>query len=409
MPDETGNATQQRAPAPPTVKNRQRDPPVFSGAPEADVNDWLKSYDRASQHNRWDDSFKLANVVFFLKDTALQWFDNHEDEIDSWEAFQTAFAEVFGKPESRKQQAKDKLARRYQSPTESSTAYIEDVLRLCRRVDNEMTEEDKIRHLFKGLSHDLFTVVAPKSPPTVQQLISECKRHEELQSARIMKRPFERLPEVCTSNATPSELPELIRQIIRQELQAYLAPLHAPDVAVHQRMETPSVQKVVQDELRAALNQIQVVPPIYAPTTQPSTPLCPMVHDIQSRYRTPFFDRAQPPYRPYGQRRRTDIWRTDDQRPVCFYCHAAGHIARYCRRRMTDNASYRVPASFSRYSRNLDASPPSEAFLSDARHPTDAAEASDTRRRRSPSPYPTRRRSLSPFNRAAVASTPSSN
>lgn len=174
-------------------------------------------------------------------------------------------------------------------------------------------------------------------------------------------------------------------------------------------MDTASVQKVVQDELRAALNEIQAVPPIYAPTTQASTPLCPMVHDIQSRYTTPFLGCAQPPYRPYGQRRRADIWRIDDQRPVCFYLHAAGHIARYCRRRMTDNASYCVPASFSRYSRNLDASTPSDALPSDARHPTDAPEASDSRRRRSPSPCPTRRRSVPSFNRAAVSSTPSSN
>lgn len=408
-PNETGNATELRAPATPTVKNRQRDPPIFSGAPEADVNDWLKSYDRASQHNRWDDSFKLANVVFFLKDTALQWFDNHEDEIDSWEGFQTAFAEVFGKPEIRKQQAKDKLARRYQSTTESSTAYIEDVLRLCRRVDNDMTEDDKIRHLFKGLSHDLFSVVAPKSPPTVQQLITECKRYEELQSARIMKRPFERLPEVCTNNTTPSDLPELIRQIIRQELQAYLFPLHSPDVAMHQRMDTANVQKVVQDELRAALNQLQPVPPIYAPATQAPSPICPIVHEIQPRYPAPFVDRAQPTSQPYGQRRRTDIWRTEDHRPVCFYCHTAGHIARYCRRRTTDNAYYRAPASFPRYSRDFDASRPFDALLSDAPYPTNTPEASDTRRRRSPSPYPTRRRSVSPFNRATVAPTPSSN
>lgn len=71
MPDEAGNANGQRPPAAPPIKNRQRDPPVFNGAPEADVNDWLRSYDRASLHNRWDDTLKLANVVFFLKDTAL--------------------------------------------------------------------------------------------------------------------------------------------------------------------------------------------------------------------------------------------------------------------------------------------------------------------------------------------------
>ncbi|CAN8023522.1 unnamed protein product [Ixodes persulcatus] len=150
----------------------------------------MKSYDRASHHNRWDDSFKLANVVFFLKDTALQWFDNHEDEISSWDAFTAAFSEAFGKPERRKQQAKDKLVRRFQATTESSTSYIEDVLRLCTRVDADMTEEDRIRHLFKGLSQDLFAVVAPKSPTTVQQLIGECKKIRRTAECTDLEGPF---------------------------------------------------------------------------------------------------------------------------------------------------------------------------------------------------------------------------
>ncbi|KAM7285194.1 uncharacterized protein ISCGN_032152, partial [Ixodes scapularis] len=209
MPEEGDNAHGSPTPAtavtttsaaPPlhtqAVKNRQRDPPLFAGSSDSDVHDWLKSYDRASQHNRWDDSFKLANVVFFLKETALQWFDNHEDEFNSWDAFKTRFAGAFGKPEQRRQQAKETLAHRYQVNTESSLAYIEDVLRLCRRVDAHMPEEDRIRHLFKGLSQELFTIVAPKSPPTVQHLIDECKKYEELQSARINKQLFERLPEV---------------------------------------------------------------------------------------------------------------------------------------------------------------------------------------------------------------------
>ncbi|KAM7312433.1 uncharacterized protein ISCGN_009338 [Ixodes scapularis] len=179
MPDENANTTDQR---PLQIKNRQRDSSEFAGTPDSDVQDWLKNYDRVSQHNRWDDMIKLANVVFFLKDTALQRFDNHETEINSWDGFKAAFADVFDTPERRRQHAKDKLSKRYQAASESPTSYIEDVLRLCSRVNAAMPEDEKIRHLFKGLSQQLFSVVAPKSPPTVHQLIAECKKYEELQS-----------------------------------------------------------------------------------------------------------------------------------------------------------------------------------------------------------------------------------
>lgn len=173
------------------VKNRQRDPHVFFGGLQEDVNDWIKHYDRVSSHNLWDDTIKLANVVFFLQGTVLNWFDNHEEELTSWATFKSELGNVFGKPDCRKQQAREKLSQRFQSPTESSTAYIEDVLRLCHRVDDSMSEEDKLRHLFKGFSHNLFSAVAPTPPTTVPAFIAECKRLEDMQSGRIFQTTFD--------------------------------------------------------------------------------------------------------------------------------------------------------------------------------------------------------------------------
>lgn len=392
----TAVATTSAAPPPHTqaVKNRQRDPPLFAGSSDSDVHDWLKSYDRASQHNRWDDSFKLANVVFFLKETALQWFDNHEDEINSWDAFETRFADAFGKPEQRRQQAKQTLARRYQVNTESSLAYIEDVLKLCRRVDAHMPEEDRIRHLFKGLSQELFTIVAPKSPPTVQHLIDECKKYEELQSARINKEPFERLPEVCLAPAFNTDIKTMIRNIIRDELRPYLAHLQPCVDVAPQDPHVQSIQKVVQHEIRSALGHLS--PPTPPPIAPPVAPLvCSMAHDPQPRYtRAPVYQ-VYPPTGSYGPRRRTDIWRTEDNRPICYNCQTPGHIARYCRR-SADAAAYRhFPQGPSPYFHN-------ESMPSGDRRARVSPSSLTTRRGRSPSPYPRRSRSVSPLNTVAA-------
>lgn len=53
-----------------------------------------------------------------------------------------------------------------------------------------MSEADKMRHLFKGLSPELFSVITPKPPASVHYLISECKCYEELQSERIFQSQF---------------------------------------------------------------------------------------------------------------------------------------------------------------------------------------------------------------------------
>lgn len=332
--------------------------------------------------------------MFFLKDTAFQWFDNHEDDINSWDGFKTSFSEAFRKPESRKQQAKEKLSHRFQAATETSTSYIEDVLRLCRRVDEQMSEEDKIRHLFKGLSQELFSVVAPKTPATVQRLISECKTYEEMQSSRINKAPFERLPEVSLSPVSNLNLPQLIRTIIRDELRRYFNPSSLTDDASGCAIEPETIQKVVQKELRAALQPPTSVSCAYAPAspaTPAFSPLCP-IQPMQQRYTAPFHTHERPPSRSYGPQRRADLWRTEDNRPICFYCHAPGHVTRYCRRRISQETFQRGTPSY--YC--------NDTHTSNDRRDGSPLPTAGNRRSRSPSPYPARRRSVSPFNNATA-------
>lgn len=100
----------------------------------------------------------------FLKGTELNWFDNHEEELNFWDAFTAKFSDVHGKPECLKQQARETLSRLCQTLGETSTRYIEEVQRLGRRVEPDVTESDKVRHLHKRLSHDDSSVIPPTSP-----------------------------------------------------------------------------------------------------------------------------------------------------------------------------------------------------------------------------------------------------
>ncbi|GBN74296.1 hypothetical protein AVEN_249438-1 [Araneus ventricosus] len=57
---------------------------------------WLKENDRVAEFNKVDDMMCLANSYFFLDGTAKQWYVNHEDVLNSWEAFKTGISELFG-------------------------------------------------------------------------------------------------------------------------------------------------------------------------------------------------------------------------------------------------------------------------------------------------------------------------
>lgn len=69
MANKFGNGT---SPIVQSVKNRQREQQVFSGNSEDDFDDWLRRYGCVSNHNNWDNTVKLANVVFFFERNCYQ-------------------------------------------------------------------------------------------------------------------------------------------------------------------------------------------------------------------------------------------------------------------------------------------------------------------------------------------------
>lgn len=122
----------QAAPVPTTILcagvPRHRDPPIFSGTDDQDVEDWIVEYERVSSCNKWDDRAKLTNVHFYIADVAGLWFKNHENEITNWSTFTAAVTEVFGRPAVRRLRAEQRLRSRVQRREETFTSYIEDVL-----------------------------------------------------------------------------------------------------------------------------------------------------------------------------------------------------------------------------------------------------------------------------------------
>ncbi|UYV82304.1 hypothetical protein LAZ67_21001670 [Cordylochernes scorpioides] len=102
---------------------RQRDPFTFSGDRNINPGQWLKEYERVSKYNRWDETMKLANVVFYLNGTAGRWFDNNEESLNSWRSFEDAFRGVFGLKEDSARCAEEVLKSRAQKAEESSKTH----------------------------------------------------------------------------------------------------------------------------------------------------------------------------------------------------------------------------------------------------------------------------------------------
>ncbi|UYV79703.1 hypothetical protein LAZ67_18000349 [Cordylochernes scorpioides] len=267
---------------------------VFSGERGEDSQRWLSDFQRVARYNKWDDSMCLANVIFYLTGTAKCWFENFEEILNSWEEFKIKFCEIFGNKEDTARKAENILRTRAQT----------------------------------SVAEEVYQALVGKDISTVDQFVAFCRRFEAFKRMRVAPPRFNRLPNVTTiSTAEPENLEALIRRIVREEVQKFMAP---PSTFAAQDIDTPppDLRDVIRSEIQ------QTLAPISAP---------PQPESFRPR-------RQYLPQNDQGYRRRTEgppnnqrtQWRTEDDRPICFHCGRPGHVARYCRDRRQAFADARL-------------------------------------------------------------------
>ncbi|GFY12581.1 CCHC-type domain-containing protein [Trichonephila clavipes] len=351
---------------------------TFRGAPGEDPLKWLKEYDRVANFNKWDDMMCLANVYFFLDGTARQWYVNNEDALDSWEAFKNGLSGLFG--DRQKYRAEEQLKCRAQRSGESTQSYIQSVLGLCQEVNPLMKEDEKkkVSHLMKGVAEDIYQALLTREINDTASFIKWCNYIEDMKQKRVGRPRFERLPNVVpvASLTDETDLVSLIRTIVREEVHRL-----ANQTQESLDSDPQSLEEIVQDEVERVLAPVSTKPT----ETRPR----PTYAAVTRKYRAPV--QKFPP-----EPRKTDVWRTADNRPVCFHCGRPGHVMRYCRKRKAvfDNSRNRR--------RNFDDVGTEEEIRrpnSSRRFtPSPTRGRSPIRRYRSPSPY--RRSSQSPGRRS---------
>ncbi|GFW77945.1 CCHC-type domain-containing protein [Trichonephila clavipes] len=279
------------------------------------LSNGLKEYDRVANFNKWDDMMCLANVYFFLDGTARQWYVNNEDALDSWEAFKNGLSGLFGDRQKYTRRAEEQLKCRAQRSGESTQSYIQSVLGKGKSSDERRRK--KVSHLMKGVAEDIYQALLTREINDTASFIKWCNYIEDMKQKRVGRPRFERLPNVVpvASLTDETDLVSLIRTIVREEVHRL----------VNQTQESldsdpQSLEEIVQDEVERVLAPVSTKPTENRPR--------PTYAAVTRKYRAPV--QKFPP-----EPRKTDVWRTADNRPVCFHCGRPGHVMRYCRERLS--------------------------------------------------------------------------
>ncbi|GFT70752.1 CCHC-type domain-containing protein [Trichonephila clavipes] len=178
-----------------------------------------------------------------------------------------------------------------------------------------MKEDEKVSHLMKGVAEDIYQALLTREMNDTASFIKWCNYIEDMKQKRVARPRFERLPNVVpvASLTDETDLVSLIRTIVREEVHRL----------VNQTQESldsdpQSLEEIVQDEVERVLAPVSTKPT----ETRPR----PTYAAVTRKYRAPV--QKFPP-----EPRKTDVWRTADNRPVCFHCGRPGHVMRYCRER----------------------------------------------------------------------------
>ncbi|GFU74393.1 CCHC-type domain-containing protein [Trichonephila clavipes] len=148
---------------------------TIRGAPGEDPLKWLKEYDRVANFNKWDDMMCLANVYFFLDDTARQWYVNNEYALDSWEAFKHGLSGIFGDRQKYNRRAEEQLKC---EPSAQGRAHKEIVQDKVERVSPQCQQ-----NLQKPRPRPTYAAVTRKSRASVQRFSPQPRKTDVWRTA----------------------------------------------------------------------------------------------------------------------------------------------------------------------------------------------------------------------------------
>lgn len=315
---------------PPVVLQQPREPPSFRGSPGEDPEEWLEKLERIRIFNRWDDEETFRHVFFYLEDAARTWFENHEGSLTDWTVFKSEFLKTFATV-VRKERAALLLETRMQHPNEGVVLFAEEMKMLFRRADPEMAEEKKVRFLMRGVKQELFAGLIRNPPKTVAEFVTEASMIERTLDMRSRQydRPLNTLSvnPVNAPGLATEDLRETIRAVVREELRKLFPATPQPQVA--------SLTDVVREEVQQALGNSTPSEASCEPQAMTYSAAARRPRPVPTRYQeAPPYRRPMSPARPPVTRnqapRKTEVWRTPDNRPLCYHCGEADHVYRRC-------------------------------------------------------------------------------
>lgn len=157
-------------------------PNKFSGSISDNIDSFLKQYNRAALINGWSDEDKTLFIAAFLEGPALIFFDNIQDEISDikWVNLEENLRKEF-EPIAQTEMIRLILEKRKQLEDEPTVAYINEAESLCRRIDKNMSQEEIVRNIMKGLRPNIARYIGILGNKNLNELKENVRKYEMIE------------------------------------------------------------------------------------------------------------------------------------------------------------------------------------------------------------------------------------
>jgi hypothetical protein len=181
-------------------------PNNFSGSISENVDSFLKKYERAAIINGWSESEKTQYIPVFLEGSALTFYDNIVDsgEKIKWPELEKKLRLEF-EPIAQTDMLRLMLEKRKQLPDEPTVAYINEAESLCRRIDSNMSQEEMVRNIMKGLNPSIARYIGIMGNESLSELKSNVRKYE--------------MVEFMITGDTPKSASDYETEIIKSKIQ----------------------------------------------------------------------------------------------------------------------------------------------------------------------------------------------